>query len=132
MSGNFFDSNIPIYLLGTDPIRARRAEEMLAQGGTISVQILSEIAAVARRKLHLGWPRLEDFLDELQRIVAVVPVTLAVHELGFRLAARHNFYIYDAMVVAAAIDAGCTILYSEDMQHGMRVAGQLTIVNPFV
>jgi predicted nucleic acid-binding protein len=131
MSGNFFDSNIPIYLLGSDLVRAQQAEDTLALGGTISVQVLSEVVAVARRKLSLAWPRLQTFLIELQRLTVAVPVTLTTHELGFRLAVRYNFHIYDAMIVAAAIEAGCDTLYSEGMQHGLRVADQLTIVNPF-
>ncbi len=48
------------------------------------------------------------------------------------MAQRHNFSTHDAMILAAALEAGCATLWSEDMQHGMGVDGRLTIRNPFL
>lgn len=131
MSGRFFDTNVPIYLL-THPARAARVRALLEDGGLVSVQVLNEIANVCRRKLNLDWPRVHQFFRELGEVVDVVPLMRSTHELGLSLAARYGFSIYDSMIVAAALESGCETLYSEDMHHGMLVDGRLTIVNPFL
>jgi predicted nucleic acid-binding protein len=58
------------------------------------------------------------------------PLTVTVHEAGLRIARQYGYRIYDALIVAAALDAGCTELLSEDMQHGQSIEG-LTLRNPF-
>ena len=60
-----------------------------------------------------------------------MPLTAVTHETALELARDHGLAFYDALIVAAAIEAGCDTLFSEDMQHG-RVIGGLTIVNPFL
>jgi predicted nucleic acid-binding protein len=67
----FFDTNVLLYLLSEDAAKADRAEELLASGGRISVQVLNEFAAVASRKLGLGWA---DIIEILGRVRAVCPV----------------------------------------------------------
>ena len=56
---------------------------------------------------------------------------LALHQLGLRLAESYTLSIYDGMIAAAAVVAGCDILYSEDMHHGLVIDGRVRIVNPF-
>jgi predicted nucleic acid-binding protein len=131
MSASFFDSNVPLYLLGSELQKTLQAQRMLLVGGVLSVQVLNEVVAVSRRNYTLEWPRIRKLLTELCKLVEVVPLTLATHELGIRLAERYQFHIYDAMIVAAALEADCDTLYTEDMQHGLRIDDRLTIVNPF-
>lgn len=126
----FFDTNVPLYLLSADAAKAARAEDLLAQGGVVSVQVLNEFVAVARRKQALPWPALQAALDVLKRVCRVEPLTLAVHERALGLARRHGFPIYDATIAASALEAGCPVLYSEDFQHA-RVLDGMTIRNPF-
>ena len=59
-------------------------------------------------------------------------VTVDTHELGLDIAERFGFSLYDSMIVSSALQFGCTILYSEDMQHGQEIDGQLVITNPFL
>lgn len=129
--GPFFDTNLIAYLLSGDERKADIAERRLAQGGTISVQVLNELANVARRKAGLSWGETAELIAGVRRLVAVEPLTIETHELGLALAERHGFSIYDAMVVAAGLLAGCETLLSEDMQDGMLVAGRMRVVNPF-
>jgi len=70
----------------------------------------------------------------LQKVGRAHPtrLTAETHDLGLRLAERYGFSVYDAMIVAAALLAGCGILYSEDMQHGQRIEDRLTLCNPFL
>jgi predicted nucleic acid-binding protein len=131
MTGRFFDTNILAYLASADARKADIAQELLAQGGTISVQVLNELANVARRKMGLSWTETQDFLAMIRTFVTVEPLNLQTHELGLALAERHSLSVYDAMIVAAGLIAGCDTLLSEDMHDGFVAASQMTIINPF-
>ena len=75
---------------------------------------------------------LEDALAVLRELCpASLPVGLDTHEAALRLAERYGFAMFDALMVAAALDAGSTTLWSEDMQHGMLIDGTLRITDPF-
>jgi predicted nucleic acid-binding protein len=131
MPGNFLDTNILLSLTSSNSERADRAQEIVDKGGTISIQVLNEIANVARRKMRMSWSEVGVFLETVRSLLTVAPLSLATHEAGVALAQRYGFSIYDAMIVASATLAECDILWSEDMQHGMIVDEQLRIVNPF-
>lgn len=131
MNGDFFDTNVLLYLASADAAKADRAEELVATGGTISVQVLNEVANVGRRKMALSWDEVRRFLAPLRACLDVVPVTLDIHETGLALAARHSLSLYDAMIAAAALHSGCKRLWSEDMQHGFAVDKRVRIQNPF-
>jgi len=131
MPGSFFDTNVLLYLASGDPAKADRAERLVADGGTISVQILNEIANVARRKMRMSWKETSAFLTMMRDLLPVVPVTVETHEIGIALAERYGFSIYDAIIAASAMLSDCNTLWSEDLQHNMVVDGRLRIVNPF-
>jgi predicted nucleic acid-binding protein len=127
----FFDTNILVYAIADDP-RGDKARTLLEGGGAISVQVLNEFTRVARGKLRLDWGTVENALSAFREIFAnVAPLTLAAHDKALELAKRDGLSIFDALIVAAAIEAGCDILYSEDLQDG-RMFGALRIVNPLV
>jgi len=128
--GAFFDTNVALYLFSGDTGKAARAEDLLAEGGTISVQVLNEFVAVARRKHATPWNEIDAFIAALRHVCRVESLTAQTHERAVGLAKRYGFPIYDATIAASALDSGCTTLYSEDFQHGQKVQG-LTIVNPF-
>lgn len=127
----FFDTNVLLYLLSADHVKADAAEELVARGGVISVQVLNELAAVASRKLAMTWPEIREVLDTVRAVCRVEPVSVETHELGLELAARNGIPVYDAMIAAAAILAGCRVLYSEDFQAGQVLGGKLRARNPF-
>lgn len=131
MPARFFDTNVLVYLASGDAAKADRAEAAIAAGGAISVQVLNELANVARRKMRMSWADTHAYLDLLRSLLTVYPVVLDTHETGLRLAERYGFALYDAMIVASALHAGCDTLWSEDMQHGMTLDEGLRIVNPF-
>jgi predicted nucleic acid-binding protein len=126
----FFDSNVLIYLTDAESGKAVRAEDLLADGGVISVQVLNEFANVALRKVRLSWPETRDFLDTFRVTLMIVPLTIEMHDRGLALAEQYRLNVYDGMIIAAAQLAGCTVLYSEDMHDGL-VIDRLTIRNPF-
>lgn len=131
MPGSFFDSNVLLYIASSDAAKAERAEAIVGSGGSISVQVLNEIANVARRKSRMSWQDTHVFLSLLRDLLTVHPVTVETHEAGLTLAERYNLSIYDAMIAAAALHAGCDTLWSEDMQHGLAIDGRLRVTNPF-
>jgi len=131
MPGDFFDSNVLIYVASGRSEKADRAESLVRGGGTISVQVLNEIANVARRKMRLSWEEVHGFLTLIRGLLPVEPVTVATHQSGLALAERCGLSIYDAMIAAAALLADCNRLWSEDMQHGMLIDQRLRVVNPF-
>ena len=126
----FFDTNILMYALASDIEKADRSEALLSSGGTISVQVLNECALALRRKFKARWPAIALASACMREICEVVPVTVETHVRGLALAARHKLHVYDGMIVAAALIAGCTTLYSEDMHDGL-VIDRLTIRNPY-
>ena len=128
----FFDTNVLVYIVGHEDERTALAEALVAGGGVVSVQVLNELAAVAWRKLGLTWEEVGEALAAIRVLCpSPVPLTIEIHEAGLRIAAQYQFHIYDALVAAAALEAGCTTLYSEDLQDGQVIDGCLTICNPF-
>ena len=131
MPASFFDTNVLVYLASGDASKANRAEAIVAGGGSISEQVLNELANVARRKMQMSWDETHAMLGTLRGLLTVHPVTVETHETGLRIAERYGLSIYDAMIAASALDAGCDTLWSEDMQHGMKLDEGLRISNPF-
>lgn len=127
----FFDTNVILYLLSADGAKADRAEELLAIGGVISVQVLNEFASVASRKLGMAWPEIREVLAQIRVVCPVAPLSVDTHDRALQIAERYGLSTFDALIVAAALMAGCTTLYSEDMQDGQVIERQLTIKNPF-
>jgi predicted nucleic acid-binding protein len=131
MPASFFDTNVLVYLASGDAAKADRAESAIAAGGSISVQVLNELANVARRKMRMSWDDTHAFLNTLRGLLTVHLITIETHETGLRLAERYGLSIYDSMIAASALGAGCDTLWSEDMQHSMKLDEGLRIVNPF-
>jgi predicted nucleic acid-binding protein len=101
-------------------------------GGVISVQVLNEFANVMNKKMRRPWEEVERFLSVIRvRFPTVAPLTIETHAAALALARNHLLAFYDALILAAALEAGCETLYSEDFQHGQRF-GDCTIVNPFL
>ena len=127
----FFDANILVYAQQTGRT-ADRARALFAGGGKLSVQVLNEFTAVSRRKQRRDWHEIAEAIsDALALVDPPLALTLDLHAAARVLAEDHRLSFYDALVVATAIEAGCNILYTEDMQHG-RKFGSLAIVNPFL
>jgi predicted nucleic acid-binding protein len=128
----FFDTNVLVYAVAQDHPRTTQAEEILASGGVLSVQVLNEFVSVARRKISMSWSDVAEALDAFRLLCpSPLPITVEIHEAALKIAQKHSYNIYDALVVAAALEGGCTTLYSEDFQDGETIDGQLTIRNPF-
>jgi predicted nucleic acid-binding protein len=133
MSGPFFlDTNVLLYASLQPDLRSEAARVLLARRGMISVQVLNEFANVAARKLRRPWPEITDALAAIRALCPPpLPLTLAIHESGIAIANRTRYQFYNALIIAAALEARCVTLFSEDLHDGQVIDGRLTIRNPF-
>jgi len=128
----FFDTNVLIYAFAAGDRRSDRAEALLAEGGVIGVQVLNEFTNVSLRKLGWDWPQVDAALAVIAELMApVLSLTADIHAEAVKLARGNSLAFYDALIVAAAADAGCRLLLTEDLQHGRKFGG-VTIQNPFL
>lgn len=131
MTEVFLDTNVLVYLFSGDAQKADRAEQLLSSRPLISIQVMNELTNVCRRKIRLSWDKTHEVLRTMRRLCDIEPLTMDIHETGLYLGERYQLRVYDAMIVAAALEADCKILFSEDMQHGLVIEQKLTIHNPF-
>ena len=138
MSDDFADSNVVIYMFDRDnpgkrEIARRIVREGIASGSlSISFQVVQEVLNVLTRKLQeplSGEQAGHLFRTVLSELWHVMP-SQELYERALTLAARYGFRFYDAVIVAGALEAGCTRLLTEDLQDGQRIEG-LRIENPF-
>ena len=127
----FLDTNIIVYAFTAGDARRDPAEDLVASGGVVSVQVLNEFVNVSLRKRKRSWTDLLAELHIIEGALQVVPLILDTHREAREIARRFSFSFYDSLLVSAARQAGCRILYSEDLQHGQIVDG-VEIRNPFL
>jgi predicted nucleic acid-binding protein len=134
MSGadTFFDTSVLLYLLSEDAQKADCVEELLEKSGSVSVQVLNEFTVVAKRKLGMSFAEIREILATVRSICPVHSLTVETHDRAVDIAERYKFSVYDSVIVASALLAGCKVLYAEDLQHLQVIDEQLTIVNPFL
>ncbi len=127
----FLDSNIFLYAYSANA-KTPIAQAEIAKGGYASVQVFSETANIMRNKMRRSWEEVEEKLAFMEELVEeILPLTRALQKKAFLLAKSHQLNIYDSLIIAAALQANCDELLSEDMQHGRRFDG-LVIRNPFL
>lgn len=134
----FWDSNLWVYLFlksdhPDDERKRQRLLEMLHQRPELisSVQVLHEVGNALMRKYNYSESDVRDFLQRILLLTENRPISFEISFMALDLKTRYQFGWYDSIIVASALDAGCTLLYSEDMNHGLVVEGTLQIVNPF-
>jgi predicted nucleic acid-binding protein len=127
----FLDTNVLIYGVAIGE-RGKIARRLVVEGGIIAVQSLNEFTDVSRRKLKKDWGEIEADIEALLMTCSVFEtVTAAIHANGRRIAKEHHLRIFDAMLVATALEARCDTFVSEDLHTGMVFDGRLTVSNPF-
>lgn len=129
----FIDTNVLIYGYSEDePDKRQRAIDCVRSGEAwISTQVLNETINVLKRKFSLSYSQIRDAVQELSEGFPIVLVSVNTIEMALNLAERYQYSYFDSLILASALEAGCQILYSEDLQHGQRIENQLMIINPF-
>lgn len=135
---SFLDTNIFVYCFDTSaPQKARRAEALIYEAlatkhGAISYQVVQEFTAVVRRfHIPMKFDDIEDYCETTLFSMLTVYFSVELYRRALDVARREQVNWYDALIVAAALQASCKLLYSEDLQHGRRF-GDLVIQNPFL
>lgn len=130
----FLDSNVLLYALGEESPKKNAAKRLVEAlpAAWISTQVLNECSHVLRRKK--GWPssRIESELDAALKLLRLATVGLEEVRAAWKIGDRFGFSHYDSLIVATALSAQCTLLHSEDLQHGQVIEGRLTVLNPFI
>jgi predicted nucleic acid-binding protein len=134
----FIDTNLFIYQLeASDESKSATADRIICKGietrnACISFQVVQECLNIILRKaeVSLSTDEAKQYLDHVLAPLFRVPASLSLYRRALDLQTRYRYGFYDSLVIAAAIDAGCTRLYSENLQDGQRIEG-LTVENPF-
>lgn len=129
---SFVDSNIVLYVIGRDAGKAVVARELIAARPILSTQVINECISVCLRKLGFTREQAYTFGRALMDRSDVRSVDESTLDRAAELAVRYQLSHWDALIVAAAILAGCETLYSEDLQHGQVFEQRLTVKNPFL
>ncbi|MFM7905063.1 MAG: PIN domain-containing protein [Microcystis sp.] len=129
----FIDTNVLIYGYSEDePDKRQRAIDCVRLGEAwISTQVLNETINVLKRKFSLSYSQIREAVQELSEGFPIVLVSVNTIEMALNLAERYQYSYFDSLILASALEAGCQILYSEDLHDGQRIENQLMIVNPF-
>ena len=133
MTGQVFvDTNLVLYTLGQDAHKQAIARQLLAQQPVVSAQVINEAINVCLRRFSFSREQAYAFADAVMRRCDVQAVNETTIRKSAEIALRYQLSNWDALIVAAALLAGCSVLYSEDMQHGQVFEERLTLLNPFI
>ncbi len=132
-NGFALDTNVLIYLHdNSNQTKREIAKNLLAEDSRISSQVISEYLNVTRRLLNFSKEQLLEQTSALFSGCTILHVTPGTLYNASALVKKYGFQLFDGVIVASAIEGNCSVLYSEDMQHGLVVEKTLTIINPFV
>lgn len=127
------DTNVLIYLHDdTIALKKRIALEILAKKPVIAAQVISEYLNVLKRLTNEPKLRLIEHCLLTVEECEIISINYTLIEKAKDLIIRYDFQLFDSMIVASALQAGCTILYSEDLHQNLLVENRLRIINPFI
>ena len=134
MSKHFLDTNIIIYAYSnSESHKADKANALIfEESSLISLQVINEFSNICLKKIRLDGEAVISAIKEITCVTNVVGFSLSTQLQALQLCHQHSFSYYDALIVATALETGCTILYSEDMQNNQLIKNQLRIINPFI
>lgn len=134
MSDNaFFDTNVLVYTYSvTEPHKQAIARKLINDCESfISTQVLQELTNIITKKFQFSYESATNVVEECCKNNHLFINTKETILIAHRVAERYNFSFYDSLIISAAFECNCSILYSEDMQNGQIIEKRLKIVNPF-
>ncbi|WP_373495229.1 PIN domain-containing protein [Aquiflexum sp.] len=132
MSKIAIDTNVLLYFLDSSLDKRRtKAAELILQNPIFNSQSLSELINVLNRRWKFPKASIIEIIAKLMEECKYVPITEETIALSFDLVKKYDFQLFDAFIVATALDSGCEFLYTEDLQHGLVIEKELVIFNPF-
>jgi len=133
MTNLALDTNILIYSHDQDDLYKQNiARDLMLKYPVVSAQVVSEYINVLRRMTFIPKDKLLGLCAQALENARIYPVNVSVIRLAEQILHRYKLQIFDSIIIASSIAAGCEILYSEDMQHNLVINEKLTIINPFI
>lgn len=127
------DTNILLYSIDLfDPAKQATSIELIAKAPYISSQLISEFSNVCLRKWKFPKEKVGAVVTAMVSKCEFIPVTRQIIVHAVEIMKKYQLQFFDAIIITAALEEGCEILYSEDMQHKLLVEKSLRIVNPFI
>lgn len=131
----FIDTNIWLYAftVGNDPEKTTQAKTLIETQNAvfISTQVINEVCVNLLRKAHFSERQVQQLIESFYAKYVVVEFSTPILLKASALREQHALSFWDSLVIASALAANATVLYSEDMQDGLVVEHRLRIVNPF-
>ena len=131
----FIDTNILIYMYSEEEEKKKKSIEVIRENEKkdilISVQVLNEFVNILKKKFQKEPEDIRNALDEIESFFIIWDLNIDLIKDALRINERYRYSYYDSLIISTALDAGCSLLYSEDMQHKQRIDNALTILNPF-
>ncbi|MBI5408744.1 MAG: PIN domain-containing protein [Nitrospirae bacterium] len=129
----FVDTNILIYFISNDKKKKLQARDIIfsSEEVFVSSQVLSEFVSVCFSKKLLGADEISSIADQFIKAFSFVPVGVSTIKNAIQIKKKAHRSFWDSMIVAAALENNCSILYTEDMHDGQVIDGKLTVRNPF-
>lgn len=130
----FIDTNIILYSYSQTEIeKAKIANKLIfdAQICIVSNQVINETINILYKKYKLQSEQIEDVILELDNSFKICSFSIKTQVKALRIKEKYKYQYYDSLIIATAIESGCSILYSEDMQHNQNIENKIVIINPF-
>jgi len=129
----FIDTNVLIYFISSDAAKKATAREALLTSPetVVSSQVINEFISTCLQKRLLSLDEVTEATIGFMRALQFTPVNAATINSALKLVKKFKYSYWDSLIIAAALESGCTTLYTEDMQHGQVINGRLKILNPF-
>ena len=130
----FLDSNVILYSYSkTELDKNKIANNLIFSLNEIliSTQVINEITNILYKKFQLDATSIENVVSEVDNNFQIVNFSLTTQIKAIKIKEKYKLQYYDSLILATALENGCTILYSEDMQHEQTIENQIKIINPF-
>ena len=127
----FLDSNVILYAFGGERTRKEVVKNLIRERPLLSVQVINEVINVLIKKFNFPIHEVKEVFDFLKANTEIILVNLHIIKLALIVKERYRFSYWDSLIVASALESGCSILFTEDMQHSQVIEDVLTIKNPF-
>ncbi len=130
---SFIDTNIFLYAFSTkDNDKQLIARKIILKESVISVQVVNETSSNLLKKLNFDEDQIRKFINSSYARYEIIHLSKEVLIDASKIRERYKYSYYDTLIISAALTSGCTVLFSEDMQHGQMIENRLRIINPFI
>ncbi len=130
--GNFLDTNIIVYSLGNNQKKKEITNSLIDSNPIISTQVINELVNVCLKKLKLTKEESFKVGRFLLTKCSIKTLNISTIDSAMNISIKYNFSYWDSLIISSALENGCSIVYSEDLQHNQVIENKLKILNPYI